>query len=240
MNIALENVSYAPPTQAPTATPMSLTDFFHTSVVSSLNISAVPTQLSVTKNAYIYNIGEESDNLYCIVKGRIKVGVYAHDSKKIIKYILEAGDIFGELAIVGEIIHVDFAQAMEDTQIQVLPLYSVKELMQKSHNFNRQIMETIGKRLVQTQQRLELLVFKDARSRIITFLRDLAIGRGRTVGYELLVQKFFTHQEIANLTDTSRQTVTTVLNELREDNYIYFDRKRLLVRDIQKLSKLIM
>ena len=53
----------------------------------------------------------------------------------------------------------------------------------------------------------------------------------------MLVRKFNTHQEIANLTATSRQTVTTILNELRTRNLITFDRKRLLIRDLELLQK---
>jgi len=59
---------------------------------------------------------------------------------------------------------------------------------------------------------------------------------GQRVGYEWVVRKFITHQEIANLTATSRQTVTTVLNELRADNLLTFNRKRLLVRDLDLLA----
>ncbi len=51
----------------------------------------------------------------------------------------------------------------------------------------------------------------------------------------MLVRNFLTHQEIANLTATSRQTVTTVLNELRNKNVLTFNRKRMLVRDMEKL-----
>jgi CRP-like cAMP-binding protein len=57
------------------------------------------------------------------------------------------------------------------------------------------------------------------------------------VGFERVVRKFITHQEIANLTATSRQTVTTVLNELRAKNLLTFNRKRLLIRDMDKLSE---
>ena len=46
-----------------------------------------------------------------------------------------------------------------------------------------------------------------------------------------------THQEIANLTATSRQTVTTVLNELRNKNILTFNRRRLLIRDMGELAK---
>jgi CRP/FNR family transcriptional regulator, cyclic AMP receptor protein len=89
---------------------------------------------------------------------------------------------------------------------------------------------------LEMEQRLESLVFKDSRTRIIEFLKSLAAKRGQRVGYEMLVRKFLTHQEIANLTATSRQTVTTVLNELRNKNILIFNRRRLLIRDMDKLA----
>ncbi len=86
------------------------------------------------------------------------------------------------------------------------------------------------------EKRLESLVFKDSRSRIIEFLVDLNAKKGQRVGYEWVVRKFITHQEIANLTATSRQTVTTVLNELKTKNIITFNRKRLLIRELDQLK----
>ena len=87
------------------------------------------------------------------------------------------------------------------------------------------------------EKRLESLVFKDSRSRIIEYLVDLNNEKGQRVGYEWVVRNFITHQEIANLTATSRQTVTTVLNELKTKNILTFNRKRLLIRDLDLLSK---
>jgi len=86
------------------------------------------------------------------------------------------------------------------------------------------------------ERKIELLVFKDARTRIIEFLKDLAQERGQKVGFETMIKNHFTHKDIASLTGTSRQTVTTVLNELRESNVINFDRRRILIRDVAKLA----
>ena len=97
-------------------------------------------------------------------------------------------------------------------------------------------MKVMGSRVLEMEQRLESLVFKDSRTRIIEFLKNLAAKKGQRVGYEMLVRKFLTHQEIANLTATSRQTVTTVLNELRNKNILIFNRRRLLIRDMDKLA----
>lgn len=62
--------------------------------------------------------------------------------------------------------------------------------------------------------------------------------KGQRIGYEWVVRNFITHQEIANLTATSRQSVTTLLNELRNDGILTFDRKRLLIRDFDRLKQL--
>jgi CRP-like cAMP-binding protein len=86
------------------------------------------------------------------------------------------------------------------------------------------------------ERRIESLVFKDARTRIVDFIRDMAEERGQKVGFETMIKNHLTHKDIASLTGTSRQTVTTVLNELREENIINFDRRRILIRDMDKLA----
>jgi len=87
------------------------------------------------------------------------------------------------------------------------------------------------------ERRLESLVFRDSRSRIVEFLVNIARSKGQRVGYEWVIRKPVTHQEIANLTATSRQTVTTTLNDLRYKKLLSFNRSRLLIRDLDKLAE---
>ena len=98
------------------------------------------------------------------------------------------------------------------------------------------VMQIVGNRLMKAETRLEALIFKDARARIIDFLKDSVIRRGRKVGYEMLLKHCLTQQDIANITGTSRQTVTSVLNELRKENLIYFNRRTILIRDMERLA----
>jgi CRP-like cAMP-binding protein len=69
----------------------------------------------------------------------------------------------------------------------------------------------------------------------VEFLRDWAYEKGKKVGFETMMKNYLTHKDIASLTGTSRQTVTTILNELKDKNIINFDRRRILVRDMEKL-----
>lgn len=187
------------------------------------------------KGDYIYLPEEHSDKLYFITEGKIKIGTYSEEGKEITKAILSAGEVFGELSLVGEQKRRDFAIALELTTTCLVTVEDMRGLMREHSGLNLFLMKLIGSRLLKMEQRLESLVFKDSRTRIIEFLRELAEEKGQPVGYETVVRGFLTHQEIANLTATSRQTVTTILNELRNDNIIYFNRRKLLIRDMKKL-----
>lgn len=188
------------------------------------------------KGEYIYLPDEHSDKIYLIAEGRVKIGSDRDNGKEITKAILTKGEIFGELALIGEKIRRDFAVAMDHTEVCILSVKEMRSLMKDHNALNLFLMKILGSRVLEMEQRLESLVFKDSRSRIIEFLIALVEKRGERVGYEHVVRKFITHQEIANLTATSRQTVTTVLNDLRDKNLLTFNRKRLLVRDFDKLQ----
>ncbi|MBX2875730.1 MAG: Crp/Fnr family transcriptional regulator [Saprospiraceae bacterium] len=189
------------------------------------------------KGEYIYLPDEQADRLYFLTEGRVKIGSYADTGKEITKAILNKGEVFGELSLIGEEKRRDFAYAMEDTSLCILTVIDMKALMRDHNSLSLFLMKIMGSRMLEMEQRLEALVFKDSRTRIIEFLHSLAANKGQRVGYEQVVRKFMTHQEIANLTATSRQTVTTVLNDLRNKNILTFDRRRLLVRDMDLLAK---
>lgn len=189
------------------------------------------------KGEYIFLPEEHADKIYLITDGQVKIGTYGDSGKEITKAILVTGEVFGELSLIGEEKRRDFACAMEDTTTCVMSVQEMRALMRDHTALNLFLMKIMGSRVLEMEQRLESLIFKDSRTRIIEFVRDLGTKKGQRVGYETLVRRFMTHQEIANLTATSRQTVTTVLNDLRDKNILTFNRKRLLIRDMEKLEQ---
>ncbi|HPI79126.1 MAG TPA: Crp/Fnr family transcriptional regulator, partial [Cyclobacteriaceae bacterium] len=112
----------------------------------------------------------------------------------------------------------------------------LKNLMKEDKELSFKILKLVGLRLMKLERKLELLVFKDARTRIIEFLKDSASWKGKKVGFETMIPTKLTHKDIAALTGTSRQTVTTILNELKDQNLINFDRKKILIRDLDRLK----
>lgn len=187
------------------------------------------------KNSFIYFEDEKSDQIYLVAEGRVKIGSYTEDGREVTKAILSAGEIFGELGLIGLEKRTDFALALDDTTICPMDIDEMKELMAHNKALNLKIYKLLGLRIKKMERKIESLVFKDSRTRIVEFLKDWANEKGRKVGFETMMKNYLTHKDIASLTGTSRQTVTTILNELKEKNIINFDRRRILVRDMEKL-----
>ena len=190
----------------------------------------------IEKDSLVYQADQPSEYIYFIVEGRIKIGSIGEDGKEMTKAILSRGEVFGELSLIGQTNRNDQAVALEDTKICKISTDEMKSLIKDHSSLSMFFMKLMGSKVLEMEKRLESLVFKDSRSRIVEYLTELVNKRGQRIGYEWVVRNFITHQEIANLTATSRQTVTTVLNELRNDNIITFNRKRLLIRDLERLN----
>ena len=189
------------------------------------------------RDQFVYFPNDKADSIYMIVQGRVKIAHYLEDGKEVVSSILTNGEIFGELALAGEETRTHFAQVMdENTSICPLGIEELKELMYGDRELSFKLLKLVGLRLMKLERKLEMLVFKDARTRVIEFLKDAASWKGKKVGFETMIQTKLTHKDIAALTGTSRQTVTTILNELKEKNLINFDRKKILIRDPGQLK----
>lgn len=189
------------------------------------------------KYSFIYLPGESSDSTFFLAKGTIKIGTHSSDGKEVIKSLIHPTAMFGELGLIGEQYRQDFAQALkEDVHLYVLKVEDFKKVMRYNFDLCSHVMQLFGSRLMKAENKLESLIFKDARTRIIEFIKEAVNQRGRKVGYEMLLKHSLTHQDIANITCTSRQTVTLVLNELKKSDLIYFNRGKILVRDMAKLA----
>lgn len=190
------------------------------------------------KNHYlIYKEGDKSDLVYFLVKGTVKIWKSSDNNKEVIKSILHPKTMFGEQCIFGEDNRIDYAEAVEaDTIFFTISRAELLTFMEVNPSLSIKIVEVIGKKLLNAEKRYEAICVKDARTRIIDFLKYNAANFGRKIGVEMLIKHSLTQQDIANFTGTSRQTVTSVLNDLKKTNQIHLKRKTILIRDIANLN----
>jgi len=192
---------------------------------------------SYGKNSFIYQPGEPADWVYFVVEGVVKNGTVSTEGREIIKNLVYAGEMFGELGISGIAERPDFAGTFKaGAEVMRLPLDAIKELIVRNPEVGQRMITKLGERVSRSEKRMEELVFHDARTRIIAFIKEQATRYGVKFGDETLVNHGFTHQDMANITGTSRQLVTIVLNELRKKKLLNFDRTSILIRKIKDLA----
>lgn len=190
----------------------------------------------IEKHHKIFESGQLSDEIYFLLKGVVKITTSTNDNREVIKMILHPKAILGEHSLAGEEVRNNDATVMTtDASVLAVKVDIFKEMMMKNPNLVFCVVNFLGKKLKYTEERLESLVLNDARERIVQFLKVNAQTFGQPIGFELLLKHDFTQQDIANFTGTSRQTVTTVLNDLKKNNKIHFRRKSILIRDIKEL-----
>lgn len=192
---------------------------------------------SAPRYHFVFVPDETAEHLYFLIQGRVKTGTFSSEGREIIKELISPETLFGDLALAGETKRSEFAQSLHDgADYLVIKLVDFQTIMQDNQRLMFACMQHLSQRLQRVEERLANLVVKDARERIIEFLQDTATREGRRVGFETLVKHHLTQQEIASLTGTSRQTVTSVFNELKRSNLIYFNRNSILIRDVDKLA----
>jgi len=121
------------------------------------------------KNDYIYLPDQNSDKIYFLSSGRIKIGSYSGSGKEITKAILDKGQVFGELALIGEEKRRDFAICLEDSELCIITKEEMKGLIKDHSKLSLFLMKIVGSRVIEVEKRLESLVFKDSRSRSGSF-----------------------------------------------------------------------
>jgi len=188
----------------------------------------------VPKKQIIYFPEESSNSVYLIKNGKVKISRLSEDGREIIIAILGPGEIFGESSITDSVSKRDeFAEATEDTLLCLMFSEIIHELMAKDPSFGLKITKIIGFRFKKIQSRFESLIFKASDERVKSFIKDLAHEEGqRTADGAIEIKLKLTHEDIGKLTATSRQMVTTVLNDLEKKNVIAYDRKKILIKNL--------
>ena len=215
-------------------------DFNILSVLSDeekVQISKMVVDTENTKNEIVHFSDDSADRIYFLKKGKVKVSKYSESDKEMILSILGPGEIFGETGVLGENSYGTVAEVMEDAIICSLSIHQLESMLKNNPAFNFSVTKFIGLRYLKVQSRLESLVFKTAPERIRGFIKEMADEHGKTLanGTEIVVKLKLKHEDIAKLTATTRQSVTTELNSLEKKGIILFDRKRILVKDYSAL-----
>jgi CRP-like cAMP-binding protein len=188
------------------------------------------------KGDIIYFSSSDLPRIFLLKRGNIKIVSVDDEGNETIKEILQKGDLFGELSLESDENSNEYAKALTDeVSICSFLMSDFEDLLIKNPSLALSYTKFVGLKMKRFKNNYSNLVSKDAKTRLMTFLKDWAESEGKKEGNKVTIENYLTQTDIAQIICTSRQTATLLLNELVEKNLIYYTRKEIIIDDISKI-----
>ena len=183
------------------------------------NVEEHCTPRKYPKNSMVILEEEFGDIIFIILMGTVKITRVNDEGKEVILALLGAGEIFGEMAILDGEARSANALAQEDCELLAIQKSEFLNLLRRNFKISFALMRELAKRLRKSDQQIEALSLSDAEHRIGVSVLNLAEDMGVIRKGQVTIDKLPFQQDIANMSGTSRETVSRVL-KLFEDRHM--------------------
>ena len=186
----------------------------------------------------IYREGEYGDALYVVVSGVLKLFRPYSGSKEATLRLLKDWDIFGHIAFAGETKQRAYAEAVTECTVTKVPKVFVERAVRQNPRVAFKMMTLLELRLVQYEELVKCLLPRETEVRLANLLPILAQKFGEANGSAVTISLRLTHQDLAAMVASTRESVTKVLNEMRNREIIEIEGGRITLKDSRTLTKL--
>lgn len=201
-------------------------------------VGAIAHERTIPKKEIIYTPEEKNEAMFILKKGRVRIFKLSSEGKMITLAILKDRDIFGAMSLIKGGTSKAYVETLEDSYICAIKQEDFSKLIKEIPEIALGLVEKINQRLKEAEDRIEDLVFREAPGRIASVLLKLAEEFGQENGEGTQITLKITHQELADMVGTTRETATVILNELKEDKVLKIEDRYLTVIDEKTLKEL--
>lgn len=187
------------------------------------------------KREIVYFPHDPGESVLVMARGRIKIKAVSPDGRETIFAFMEPGEIFGELAILDGEPRNEYAEAVEESMVLALPREELLWIMERRSDVAMHVTKLLGFRLRRIENRLKNLLFRSTRERAVALLVELVESHGRLAGNRVEIRMRLSHQELASLIGSTRETMTSTLGQLQREGLIEIFRRRIAVLRPEKL-----
>ncbi len=176
------------------------------------------------KNTIIIHKGDETDSLYLILSGKVKVFVADETGKEIILNTQETGEHVGELALVRQSPRTSSVMTLEDSRFLVLSKAAFQECLSRHPTIAFNLIGALAERISVLSDNVSSLALLDVYGRVAKVLVERSAEQdGKQVTERL------TQQDIANMVGASREMVSKIFKDLKQGGYISLDGQRIVL-----------
>lgn len=194
-----------------------------------MEIERITTMNSVKKGKIIFSPHQSIEGLFLLKKGQVRLYRINPEGKEFTVGLLGAGNIFGEIESFSTGTNDTYVEAISDTLLCLLKKEDFEKFIKERPEIALKMIKLLSERLREAQDMLEKLALSDVRSRITYLLLKLADTFGQPQGDFQRIDAPLTHQDLANMVGSTRETVSSILAIMVKENLILTGRKELLV-----------
>jgi len=194
------------------------------------SIASVAKTRRYAKDDVIFH-ADESGDVFCLIKeGQVKVTMISPEGKEIILSLLGTGEFFGEMALIEDEPRSATVVATEALELVTIWRSDFLQILAENFSITKKVLMEMSHRLRNASNRIESLATMDVYGRLARFFLDLAREQGKSLdnGYVAVTRP--THQAIANMIGTSRETVSRLIHDLMRQNLLLSEGKTIYLR----------
>jgi CRP-like cAMP-binding protein len=192
-------------------------------------LAGIARESSLPTGDILFQQGDESDGLYLIVTGLVRIYLTTDDGREATISLLEDGEVIGEMSLLDGLPRSAGAAALVDTKLIFIPRAAFLDLLETSGKLARQIILTLCERLRSANSQFDQAVFHDLRHRLVLLLRQLALMHGKVDANVAVVDLDLTQGTLAQMLGASREAVNKQLRALAREGRISVDGPRIQV-----------
>ncbi|MBD0382353.1 Crp/Fnr family transcriptional regulator [Paenibacillus sedimenti] len=202
-----------------------------------LGLAPLFIEKKVKKGSILFLEGDDGEELFLIKSGVVKI-YRLDEAKEIILALFREGDFFGEMSLISS----GLTRSATAETLEACTLYALKrsvfvQYMEKSPKLCLKLLETTMDRLRRANEQIYDLTFLGVRSRIMKTIVRLSEQHGIPTPAGLVINVKLTHQQLANMVGTVRESVTKVLQELLDEGAIQIDKKLITLKNIDAIKR---
>ena len=176
--------------------------------------------------------GEAARGVYVLTTGRATVSISSSEGKIVIPRIAQAGDVLGLNSVLRSSSYDATVKTLEACRTDFIPRAELIALIEKSHEGARAILKILSHELTElTERTRSLLLPQTAAARLARLLLEWGEKSVR-------IERVFTHEEIAQMICSSRETVTRLLASMSRCRVIEITSDSMVIRDHTALERM--
>jgi CRP-like cAMP-binding protein len=217
---------------------LSLVDIFEP--LSEEEIQELNGQLSdvhLEPGEIFYTPDDLSERLFLLWKGRVRI-YKTTDGREFTLATVEAGTIFGEMALTAQQLQGAYAEAMESSELSIMRREDLERLMMEKPEVGLHISQLLSERLRRYETRLEDITLKGVTARLASLLVLLLESEGVVTGeHRLKIPTHYTHQHLGTMVGANREAVTRAFGRLQDEGIVELRRRLIYIPDAEALRR---